>query len=502
MNHLLHIAAACCVLTTSVGGAPRPDTIVPYKLVGETELTLHVFTPPGHTVDTPRPAIVFFFGGGWQRGAPTQFYRQSAYLAERGMVAICADYRTRDRHGTEPDASTRDGKSAMRWVRAHAAELGIDPSRIAAGGGSAGGHLAAAAAMLEGFNEAGEDTAISSRPDALVLFNPVLDTGPTGVGYERVKDYWRAFSPLHNIRPGLPPTLIMLGTEDRLIPVATAEDFSARMVAAGVRCEVALYAGQPHGFFNEAKYAETLAAMDRFLVSLGYLEVEFAEDGPNAFEKGKLLYRNAMSAADLVVDWQMEGPGDLEFQDGWMHMQSPGEAGHHVFWCPADFPASFIAEWEAQHMNSEWGLCIVFFAAMGAKGESIFDPELPPRDGTFRQYIRGAINSYHISYYANTPDDPNRARANLRKNNMFALLQSGQEGIPTRSDTGHRIRLVKQDGHIRLYVDDRKVIDHRDDGVSHGPVYGPGKIGFRQMQWTHFRYRDFRVWELVPHLEE
>jgi acetyl esterase len=498
---LLH-AIAVLLGTSPVFGAPEPDRVIPYKGVGDAQLTLHVFNPPGHRVEDARPAIVFFFGGGWNRGGPEQFHRQSAHLASRGMVAICADYRTRDRHGTSPDACVRDGKSALRWVRAHAAELGIDPNRIAAGGGSAGGHVAAATAMLEGFNEPGEDTATSSRPDALVLFNPVIDNGPVGYGHDRVKDYWRDFSPLHNIRAGAPATLLLLGTEDRLVPVATAEDFSARMLEAGVRCELVLYEGQPHGFFNRAKFNETLAEMDRFLVSLGFLEVEFEEDGPLPLAKGKRLYAADLSEPCSVDGWRMEGPGKVEFKDGWMHMFSPGEAMHHVFWCPEDFPARFIAEWEAQNVDAEWGLCIVFFSATGASGEDIFDPALPQRDGGFMQYVRGAINSYHISYYANVPHEPDRGRANLRKNNMFALLQSGREGVPTRSDKVHRIRLVKQDGHIRMYVDDRKVIDHKDDGVSHGPVYGEGKIGFRQMQWTHFRYRNFRVWELKEQPEE
>ncbi|MFA7257277.1 MAG: alpha/beta hydrolase fold domain-containing protein [Kiritimatiellales bacterium] len=253
---------------------PQPDQIIPYKQFGDLTLTLHVFNPPGHKAGDKTPAIVFFFGGGWVNGQPSQFYQQSAYLASRGMVAICADYRTRSKYQTPPADCVKDGKSAMRWVRSHATELGIDPNKLAAGGGSAGGHVAAATAIVKGFNEDGEDTSVSCRPDALVLFNPVIDNGPTGYGYERVEACWPAFSPIENIDKANPPppTIFQIGTEDKLIPVATAERYKKLTEDAGVRCELRLYEGQPHGFFNKAKYNETLLEVDKFLTSLGYLK--------------------------------------------------------------------------------------------------------------------------------------------------------------------------------------------------------------------------------------
>ncbi len=188
------------------------------------------------------------------------------------MVAICADYRTNKNGGVDPRGCVTDVKSAMRWVRAHAGELGIDPQRIAAGGGSAGGHLAAATALIGKFDEAGEDTSVSCRPDALVLFNPVVDNSEKGYGYERVGAYWQDFSPLHNIDKTAPPTLFMLGTKDALIPVAVGEEYKKRMEEVGARCDLRLYDGQPHGFFNGARYFETLTETDRFLESLGFLK--------------------------------------------------------------------------------------------------------------------------------------------------------------------------------------------------------------------------------------
>ena len=77
-------------------------------------------------------------------------------------------------------------------------------------------------------------------------------------------------------------------------------------------------------------------------------------------EKGKLLYQNTLATVQDTAGWKMEGPAELSFTDGWMHMQSPNEAGHHVLWCPEDFPTDFIAEWEVQNHHPEAGLCIVF----------------------------------------------------------------------------------------------------------------------------------------------
>jgi len=243
-----------------------------YKKVDNVELALHMFSLREHKPDDSRPAIVFFFGGGWTGGAPEQFFPQAEHFASRGMVAISAEYRVARKHGTDPRACVSDGKSAMRYIRSNARDLGIDPTRIAAGGGSAGGHVAAAAATLSGFNEDGEDTSVSCVPDALVLFNPVFDNGPGGYGHGRVKDYWEDFSPLHNLSTDVPPTVIFLGDSDNLIPVATAEAYRDAMRNLGIRCELHIYPGQGHGFFNKSRFKETLMEADRFLTSLGYME--------------------------------------------------------------------------------------------------------------------------------------------------------------------------------------------------------------------------------------
>lgn len=254
-----------------------------YKQASGDKLWIYRFDPPGHDPQTDeRPAVVFFFGGGWNGGSVQQFEQHAKYLASRGMIAFVADYRVKSRQQTGPDACVADGKSAIRWVRRHARRLGIDPQRIAAGGGSAGGHVAATTGICDGLDDpADERPDISSKSNALLLFNPVYDNGPEGYGHDRAKKWFPAISPAHNISPDDPPTIVFLGTEDKLIPVATAKEFDAELEASGVRSELWLYEGQPHGFFNERKnqqaFLDTVLKMDAFLVSLGWLEGEANE---------------------------------------------------------------------------------------------------------------------------------------------------------------------------------------------------------------------------------
>jgi acetyl esterase/lipase len=251
-----------------------------YRKVGDTELKIWIFEPVQKSAK-PLPAIVFFFGGGWVGGSPTQFEPQSRHLASRGMIAIVADYRVKTRQNAKPADCVSDAKACVRWVRANAARLGIDPQRIAVGGGSAGGHLAASTATLPGLDTAQDDKSVSCIPDALVLFNPGtvmapfpgLDLKGFGAGLDKAKFGCEPteISPLHHVKKGTPPTIIFHGKADTTVPYTTVEKFAEVMKTAGNRCELIGYEGQPHGFFNKAKYAETLAATDAFLVSLGYL---------------------------------------------------------------------------------------------------------------------------------------------------------------------------------------------------------------------------------------
>ena len=256
----------------SLSGAqnrPEPDQIVLYKTTEQTPLNLHIFLPDSVQSGDPRPAILFFFGGGWNNGSPTQFYRQAKHLADRGMIACAAEYRVKSRDGVQPDSCVMDAKSAMRYLREHASKWNINPHRIAASGGSAGGHLAATTATLTNLNDPQDDLSVSAIPNALILFNPVLDTSLAG---SRLGDLALRLSPLQNIQPDMPPALIMHGTADKTVPHSQAVDFQHAMQEQEHRCEVKLYERMPHGFFNHTKYDETIEELTAFLRSLNWIE--------------------------------------------------------------------------------------------------------------------------------------------------------------------------------------------------------------------------------------
>ena len=273
-----------------------------YKEASGDKLWIYRFDPSEKT-DAARPAAVFFFGGGWNGGTVTQFEQHARYLASRGIVSFVADYRVKTRQNTQPDACVADGKSAIRWIRTHAARLGVDPSRIAAGGGSAGGHVAATTGICEGLDAATEKNSnISSKANALLLFNPVYDNGPKGYGYSRVKKWFPAISPAHNISKDDPPTIVFLGSADSLIPVATAEKFDTDLKNVGIRSELWVYDGQPHGFFNEQKnqkaFLDTVRKMDKFLQSIDWLEGPVDEEVLHSLLKNQSTERKSSKKSD------------------------------------------------------------------------------------------------------------------------------------------------------------------------------------------------------------
>lgn len=254
----------------------QPDRELVYKKTDEGELKIYIYFPKGWKEADRRPGILFFHGGGFSGGSPRQFFAKSEYLASRGLVALSAQYRLKKAHGTTPVEAAEDARSAMRYVRGHAAEFGIDPERLISAGGSAGGHLAACVALCEGPDAKDDDLSISCKPQAMVLFNPVFDLA-TPRRLERLfgsdeekKALAKEISPIEYLREECPPAILFYGTADRIL--SEGRRFTEKALALGSNVELWTAEGEPHAFFNRPPWHEaTTIKADEFLTSLGYL---------------------------------------------------------------------------------------------------------------------------------------------------------------------------------------------------------------------------------------
>ena len=273
------IALALCGSLAVQERPSAPETRV-FATVDGVELKAYVFRPdPAH--HKPRPAIVLFHGGGWDSGEPARAFGRAQHFAALGLVAVAAQYRLSDQKKITPLEAMADARAVIRWVRANAAMLGIDPARVAAYGWSAGGHLAISAAIFDDAPSGGR-----AAPDALVLVSPAVDLEndrwPQRLLGKRASV--SSISPAAHVRAGLPPTLILQGDVDTVTPLAGARLFCDRARAAGNRCELHVYAGFGHLFTpagirddgwpqpDPKISADALKKSDDFLASLGFIQ--------------------------------------------------------------------------------------------------------------------------------------------------------------------------------------------------------------------------------------
>ena len=222
-----------------------PDQAIAYKTVNNRVLSLHAWFAPDRPSGEPAPALLLFHGGRWLYGGPNDFAHQCRWFASQGISCFSAQYRLGARNIPEVLRALEDAQDALAYLHTHAAALNIDSGRIAAGGGSSGGHLAAALGTAV--------TALPAeraRPAALVLYNPMLDLSPGTPDHHLVRDFWQSVSPLQHVDAATPPTLVLVGSEDPEVPVTTVEAFCAAVSKHGGQCEAAVYPGQSHGFFN------------------------------------------------------------------------------------------------------------------------------------------------------------------------------------------------------------------------------------------------------------
>jgi len=242
----------------------------PDALGGTAKLYLHIFNPPDWKAADKRGAVLLFHGGGWSGGSPDRYVPDAKYWASRGLVGIAGQYRLGGREGTQPPDCVADAKSAVRYLRAHAAELGLDPQKIAVGGESAGAHIAACTGTLPAYNDPKDDLTVSCVPNALLLYFPFKMV--TTVGNRNKDD----MSPLHFVTPSTPPTLFIGGEMDDIAPAQRGIDWGNQMKGGTNEFRFFIYrrAHHPSGHQDMTKPGldnDLIRQTDLFLVSLGFM---------------------------------------------------------------------------------------------------------------------------------------------------------------------------------------------------------------------------------------
>jgi len=243
---------------------------------------------------------------------------------------------------------------------------------------------------------------------------------------------------------------------------------------------------------------------------------EAAFNDPENLQQESELFEGDRRVRRPEKDWLVEAMGTARIENGSLILESekepelqrwengapvwePGKHQKHVVvWLTRRMPDNILVEYTMEPVDSQQGLHILFFAARGPDGGSIFQPGLKAREGDFRNYIFNAeeYQSYHISWWS-SPQTADRRSSNLRKNNNFYLLTSGDDRINRKGEKPYRMRLLKQGGRIQGEVDGVKVIDYLDEGTVFGPVFTDGYLGLRMMgQSKKITIRDFKVWRI------
>jgi dienelactone hydrolase len=243
-----------------------------YKTSAGKERKMEIYFPPGHDPGKAKvPGMILFHGGGWRGGDLSQFRATCEYFASRGLVCATVGYQLPDKGAVEamPEGQSFkrlciiDAKSAIRWFKANAAELGIDPARIITGGGSAGGHISALATHAPDLNDPADPKDIDTRVVAYLWFNPAFSP-------EDRKD--PAIDILAVMKPELSPAIVFFGDKDPWLKgwIAARDKWKSLGVE---NIDERTAVGENHGFFNQPTWRTvTLIAADEFLVKQGLLD--------------------------------------------------------------------------------------------------------------------------------------------------------------------------------------------------------------------------------------
>ncbi|MBK5294123.1 MAG: alpha/beta hydrolase [Acidobacteriia bacterium] len=257
-----------------------------YAAYGGRQMHLDLYIPKTgpKTGNGPFPVVIYIHGGAWKNGNKNAFARQAAHMATKGVVGACIEYRLSGE--AKWPAAIYDSKAAVRWVRANASKYNLDPERIGAAGGSAGGHLVALLgtthhrAEMEG---PGGNPGKSSRVIAVAAFNPAVDLVSLGkkpgtnantsvakfLGktYAQDMSLWELATPITHVSKRSASFLFLHGASDATVPYRQSLDMQAKLKEAGVRAELFTAEGAGHGFFNRPPwFAPTQQRMEEFFL--------------------------------------------------------------------------------------------------------------------------------------------------------------------------------------------------------------------------------------------
>ncbi len=226
-----------------------------YKEVDNQKLLIHIFEPE-EKAKPAKSAIVFFHGGGWAFGDPSEFFSTCERYAKMGIVTFSVQYRLCIKDGVTPHPSitpvecVKDVRSAMRWVRSQSTRFNIDPEKIVVAGQSVGGQLALSTLMIPDVNEATDDLSISTLPNAVMSFSGTVNIVEAWGDYllgDRREEIW-SISPAHNIDKNmkLPPIIHFHGQDDNVVALWTVKFFKRDLGAEGEAFDLREYEGRKH----------------------------------------------------------------------------------------------------------------------------------------------------------------------------------------------------------------------------------------------------------------
>ena len=262
-----------------------PGKVYVYKHSAGQPREMEIYFPPSHNPAQAKvPGVILFHGGSWVGGNLSQFRAACHYFASRGLVAATVNYQMLSRADAAklPAGETckrvciTDAKSAIRWFKQHAGELGIDPQRIITGGGSAGGHVSVLATLNPGLNDSADPKDCDTAVVAYLLFNPAFSSDDRRDAEVDV---------LRHLQPGVAPAIAFFGTEDTWKHGWDAAQ--QKLQALGnTTTELWLAEGRRHSFFNKQPWQNvTLIAADRFLMRQGLLQGDPTLAAPATGEK-------------------------------------------------------------------------------------------------------------------------------------------------------------------------------------------------------------------------